>query len=866
MKCEKIYFILYSFCCLIYYIKSDIQFENLNISNKDTFIGDFIGDKFYHIIPESKNYLKNYMKITVIEKTPSSSNHAISYYQSDSSFKNRKQLSENITDTVVMWLKKEQFQKDFYLSIEFEIPSQYNITITFHKYIELNIIEQYHYYVNEENKEMNFLFRIDLTLILVSGKIIVWAKGDKKINSTLEGIDYIKHQNYNSYLIVLKYEAYYYNINLDVTGQIGDLIDVGSLMFIQMNGLNYFARFPLTTGYFYGYLKKGLLDNNCFRKKSNNLVNYKEKALAIDLEHDNIQMPISKQIINQDDYLCINLTEEYDELFYSFYYLTYNNVNYKDVFLKTILGVGIQLSIPIDYNAGFIPLKLTENFKFLSFIIQVENNEDAIIECSIYTCDNYPFCSLNSTDKKKNIPIKNFYNYYEYTFTKDELGKNYSPISKEQKLAKIRFKEKSYYSDSSIYCYVNIYNDKSYILSGINTYSPVYKLIRKEQIEKIIFYNEQKYNSYNPPRKFYIVFEKISGDISINSKNFGISITNSYSYKNYYLYYCEINSFYEGPIFLSFNITGRQDSVYSLREGLIDLKYLEKGFGLVYGLSKGNILLKFDNENDIILDIMDSFSKSSNKFINLFSPNCKIGVKNMIVDSDNEDNINFEKLNLKYGFFQEIYFKRDDSKYLNVYLEEENQNKKEECMLYINNYNIPSGNIAFNNSIYLDENFPQSFAFNKNRSLIKFEYYFVNKKNNLNIAFNLLNKGSYNIRILIEDKEKKKINKLNSNSTTTLKPKNWKDICTVQQKCNLSFTVSSDDTEEESYLQIIINTKEGKDDGPSGSKTILIVVFSIVAAIIIIGGIFIFLKFRKKSNLREEIENLPENKEGQLLS
>ena len=53
--------------------------------------------------------------------------------------------------------------------------------------------------------------------------------------------------------------------------------------------------------------------------------------------------------------------------------------------------------------------------------------------------------------------------------------------------------------------------------------------------------------------------------------------------------------------------------------------------------------------------------------------------------------------------------------------------------------------------IVLAENFPESFSFNNNFSLLKFEYYFAHIDGDINIIFNLLNKDVYTIRILIED-------------------------------------------------------------------------------------------------------------------
>ena len=884
MDFKKVLFIIYSLRFLLNYIKSDITTEKLELINEDTISDVLKGNKFYHVIPPSQ-ILSNYLKITVRESNSTKSvfgycgNHVISYYQNDSDFKERKQLSQNNTNTVVMWLNKNQYKKDFYLSIEFEKnPCEYYIDIIYNDYIELSLDEIYTYYVTEENKEMNYFYKLNSK---VKENITIFAKGDKEIISTLDGIDYVKHSNYNLYFIELKTENNDYNVYFNVTGKVGDLINVGSALLMIFNDKNFYysPSYSIINGTYYGFLKKGLIENNCFISDAF-YSNYGEKILAIALDHNYTQISFSKGILDDQHLLfCIDLDdlkEAYNELFYSFSYYTYNSDCISgDTVLNTIVGVDYILSIPFDTYIGFIPLKLTENFQFLTFSIRdirsIFNKENIISECSIYTCDNYPLCILDSNDKEKNIPIKKYNEFYDITFTKDELGKNYSPINKEQKLIIIRFKKMpSYFDNKSPEFYVNIYTEISYVFHEFKINSPSYKLIRKDQMEKIVFKTQEQ--DYYLPDRLFFVFDKITGDISIsndNSKNNEITILDKYEYKNFYLYDINLNLSDHNSFYLFFNITATKDSVYSYRHGEINLKYLKKGAGILYELTKeGNYIFKFDNKNDIIFDVMKTFSKGLYTFINLFSPNCKIGVKNMFIDSDNEEKIVFEKINLNSGFFQEIYTKDYENKYLSVYLEEGEKNKKEACMLYVNNYNIPRDNLALNYSINLNENFPQSFTFNKNRSLLKFEYYFGKLNEDINITFNLLNKGIYAITILVEDKEQKKINNIDSNTDINLKPDNWNNICTVQQKCNLSFTVLSKNEDEESYLQIVINKKEGSSDkdsssesgGSSGSKIIIIllVLLSIVGLIIIIGVIVFIISKKKKE--QEQIASWPEQR------
>ena len=768
-----------------------------------------------------------------------------------------------------MWLNKEQIKEIFYFSIEFQNPNTYSINITYHDYIELCLEEQYIYYVNEENKEMNFAFYYNY--ISIYNKITIWAKGEKELNtsiSLLSGFNYTKHSKYNSYIIQFDGKATKSKIYLKVIGKIGDIINIGSIIFNEGFGEDWYYKYNiywnyLKEEYYLGFLKKGVMENNCFYQDYSSFS--ETNILASALDHNNIEIPIVKDVFIMEDYstnwesfFCINLTNDYDELFYSIYFLNNSriNKNTKNIIFKTILGVEYSLSFPIEYSVVFIPINPTENFNYLTFSIKEPSFPSLGISTvsSIILCDKYPLCSYpNDTEKK--IEIKKFHNSFEYTFTKDELGKDYSPMNKEQKLMAVHFEITSdlHYSRSPDLL-INIYTEKSYVRYKLDSSSPVYKLIREDQTEKVIFEN-------NDDRLLFFI-EKISGEFSINTN---LSDLNVYQFNNFYIFDKNFsqNDFDNFNIYL--NITASKDSIYTYKKLEIDTEYLDSGLGLSYILkNEGNYIFKFDNGKDIILNIMEYFSKGLYKLINLYSPNCKIGVRYMIANKENND-FYFEELKIKNDFFQEIYNNYNRSKLLNIYLDEKEKNKQDLCLLLVSNYDVPSDNNASNYSIILDENSTQLFAFNEKRNLYKFSFYHGIKNEDINIRFNLLNSGKYDIRIFVEGTEKRSIKSLNSKKTINLKPDDWNNLCRAQERCNISFTVLSKNPKKESYLKIIINGKEEKDKDSSSLKTFLIIGLIIAALIIIIVIIFIILRLRRKSHLdEEEINNLPEERECRL--
>ena len=148
---------------LFYFIHTEFKIEEVSFENEETRFDNLAENKYYHIIPESLSIFSNYTKLVVRENNATSESHlnyinyAISYYQNDGTFSNRRQLSYGSLNTTTMWLKEEQIKDGFYLSIESTYSiCNYSLEIYQKNKIELLRGEQYSYYVTKENKEMVF--------------------------------------------------------------------------------------------------------------------------------------------------------------------------------------------------------------------------------------------------------------------------------------------------------------------------------------------------------------------------------------------------------------------------------------------------------------------------------------------------------------------------------------------------------------------------------------------------------------------------------------------------------------------------------------------------------------------------------------
>ena len=168
--------------------------------------------------------------------------------------------------------------------------------------------------------------------------------------------------------------------------------------------------------------------------------------------------------------------------------------------------------------------------------------------------------------------------------------------------------------------------------------------------------------------------------------------------------------------------------------------------------------------------------------------------------------------------------------------------------------------------------------FNNYVNKTKYSYYTLVKNEDIKINFVLLNKGEYEIIFFINKLDIGKKNNIEKSTLITLKPKVWKDICNdVKQACEISFDILTKNFNIESALNITVNQFGGENEDYSdaesegnknggGSNTALIAVITTISVILIIGvALLIILKFRKKGEIKEEIEKIPQNKESQLL-
>ena len=351
---------------------ANCEFLDEKINLKNNFKHKYYADRTF-LVSVPKDGYTNYLKIE-IGYLDISDEVAISYYQNDYNFKERKQLSYKFLNSTFMWLNKNQFKNDFYFSAKCKTKynCNYNLNIYKKEYAELKLGDIYTYYVTEENKDMTFLIKLNFDYESTSdiSKILVWAKGsNNNINSILEPNSFTNliNDKYQAYLLykreILKNEYYY----LKIEGNIGDLINIGSLTFDEYNICPIVIK-DLGTE-ITGFFKENIFETNCFKFIDANINSFNQFIYDFEMEKS-----IDNCIFSNDKnytLVCLNFNKiyKYDKYLYSLQYVRNkaNNDRLNYLISPLIIGKNYKISLNKGEIIGLIPTKPDIDFNFLTY-------------------------------------------------------------------------------------------------------------------------------------------------------------------------------------------------------------------------------------------------------------------------------------------------------------------------------------------------------------------------------------------------------------------------------------------------------------------------------------------------------------------
>ena len=806
----KLFFI---FIIYLSFIKANIKINDIK-SNKNYIIIQQNKTNYFSISHEQGFNNINSLKIQIIYKEKQNVHKAILYYGEDSTFTERKQISHNTQDSLFLWLTNEQIKNKFFITIDFlecseEFPCKYNLEISlFSNNIILSLGEQYSYFVTKENKGIIFIFRNNES-INKKNNLIIWAKGNKNIYTSLYSIkNYEKHSKYNVYNVKFDNsdnDFFYYNLELNATE--GDFINIGSLLFDENLTCSTIFNEEIEMT---GFLKKGIIDKNCFKMPKNNNIVYFQKVV-----YDNKEININTEKDNNNNLLyCVEIPEEYDEVFYSIYYLNDNN-NKNKIKYSSLLLYNADYYVQINKNTtvGLIPISQYENINYLSYNINPLNGK---YKFGKYICNNYPLCSFYLNYSYEEIK---YLNSFFLSFTKSNFIKNNNCISSEQNILLLK-------SDENIndnYLYINIYSEKdTTILKPDILYS---RYIRRLNNEIFLINHKNDKNL----KSIFIFIEIISGYIKFNY--FKPDKYTRFRSKNKRLYI--VYPDYQNDTNISFNIISISNSFYkiiytnnyddNIKLDMIDINYL----------------ISFTQKQTIKLNY-ETLSIDDTNFIGFYPLNCSFNITSKSIT---------KILNKKNNsLYQEIKVKnKNDNQNLYSYeISNINENDKNKtCMLCISLFKLNSMNSNILDGIILANNISQLFMFNKDNSNFNYLYLFSTTDKNLYLNLQLYDKEQYQLSLCNDEKMKYDII-----SNKTIKINNIIDLKTYcqnyQQLCNISFNIISKKILNESIIKIKVyldysKNKEDKNKEKNENESFFRLTNPIFAIILVASGLLILI-------------------------
>ena len=693
--------------------------------------------------------LPNYLKIEV---NSSYGDIAISYYERDDKFKERKQLSYG-HHKVFMWLNKNQIKNNFYFNIECDYSiCEYNISIYKNIYAELKLGEIYKYYITEKNKYMIFLINIDYKNYYKSlsdesnSKISIWARGSNNyINSKLEPNSYTNLMNdkYQAYLIHNN-EITDYKYYLKVEGSIGDLINVGSLIF---DGNNKCPIFFYNLGIeITGFFKKDILETNCFKFNNANYYSFNQIIYDFEIENSLDENKLENEG-NYFSYICLyyNKKYNYDEYLYSLLYSKSHYFSSNYLFSPLMIGKNYKISIKKGDVIGFIPRKPDKDYNYITYhvkdLLGRSTSTSYIIEC-----DKYPFCYVNKIYNPNWIGKEEF----SISYSKNEYN-NISPISKSQKILCIEG------ISSNNLINVNFYTNKNKIF--IPPQYKFYKYLRTNNEDNLLI--NIPYNSSNLPDSplAFLSLEILSGSVNINFETPKSSYLETIQDNNKKSFIFRLLQKNENLLKIKANKNSYYSIVYILEEN--NNKILKGQFNFPFG---NNFLYEIKNSSsEYFLNFKNTMSYKIYKIYFEFYPiNCRIEVENCN---------NRTKLNQYKDISYYIEKEKNESSFK---IRRLNYNNGQSCLFCASSY------FSYNSKILI-KNIPQ-YSFVKYNDEIEYLYFHSELGNDLEVTFGTNHPGnnnnaSYYIIYLINDSFKTRVNIYYNDSFITIESKKVKKYC-----------------------------------------------------------------------------------------
>ena len=842
---QELLLYIFTFSLIFPCIKSGYETVIINLDNNDI-TSDYNEAKNFYINSTNVYKMKNFIKVEIKGKTINN-DYSISYFKDEYFFKtnSRNQLSQSFSGKAFMWLNKDQMNHNFYLSIEcIRSPCEYTFNLIYEENMALSLGESYTYYVTNETEEMNFIIQGNQSQGNFTAyeenenncKISIWAKGNTKINSKLEGDYFNKNKNgFNAYL-VKNINIQKINYKFTVFGQKGDLINIGALMFNEEN----ICQTPLNNFgiEIFGMFKSDFMEKICFLISNENI---NENDNIFNLIYDYNSSVFTSELLfdsnlNKDNnyykLYCSQMENYADEYFYSF---QYNSKNYYDndkdtinIFPPLNLGTVHRNKMKKGERIGITPIKPDQKFNYLKYeTTKIKGDYKA----SILYCHTYPFCQINAGNNSELSLLEYFSSSIIYT--NNEYDSDITSISKKQNILLLKCESDNCENLNSLYMNGNNIT----LLPNI----PYHKFIKKDMEEYFIINLNNYFDDKNQNITMHINIETLSGNIKgkLYLNNTKISSYQKFRrihyFKTYYVK-AEYNREY------TLKINALSNSAYSI---VINIEKESNSSEIVI-MPQMNYRFKFQNyERFILSDLMTDNIKDLYYF-GLSPEDCKIEVNNLLNNNEQRKVIEINKT------YQDFFFINNNEQRINNQINIIKADKNEKIChidLFLYEYKILNGDL---NSIILPLNSSHIFIFNSIYKEVNYMFLHSELEKNVNINIKLFDKIDIIMSLFLNETKYQEYS-FNKDKSIELSISKVKKVCNNDiQLCKLNIILKTYNNISNSEIEININTRGNYHEDKF--KYILYTVAGCVFLIIIIVIIIIVIKNKKSANkLKEQV-------------
>ena len=776
--------ILFIISCFFSFILSKYEVDNERITSLEGCSGT--GSKSFLMDLRSASYkFDNCIDVKVIPTFGSVQMAIITSEQGDDQcLKQRQALSIQTYETIHLFLTKEEISESKYICVKClndDEQCQYDIKLASEKECELNIDEQASYSVNTKNTEMTFKFNNNKktnfrNLETVYDYLNVWVKG-KSIQSTnlkagSNNIDPINFGFGDVYLIDMsKNNEDSYVLN--VKSEEGDYITVGSLGISS----NEAKSLKVNDLEIMGFLNNNL-ETICFTYDEINYKNqdsylaqingniYTKKAFIYDeydgkiIKESSIENGIFLRhvIVDQDignQKFCIgNRGTKSKGVIFSFQFTSNENNNKNQyIFPPQLPGVIYNHFLPkgaIAIFRGMTPTKdATEiNFNMRSIKGFPDMRFDAALDFPEAEYNAERIINIRNPHHANRMTVFSFYLNDEKTMVD---FKDYNSISASQPLIVVECLEgQNDEEQKSLFCEfeTSIFSNKDRI-----------NLIEKETYSQYLLDGETDLYTINIEHEENL--HKIYLDLIVFSGDVNFEVENEESFTSAHKYYLSNKIFYSITVGdtakkIDFKVTAQKNSFYIVAYQIViegdeskNVNEIESGVNFVQSIYIGDDAdyMKYVKTSNL------KYEQGSDFLINFYSQNCQFVISRTI--GTNDDGTPKEEYFPMHDSYSQIiinstdeyYYSKDYTFRIDITGDDPSQYNKKLCMIYVSGLELSNSTEGSERTISVSEGVPQYYLFTKEYPYMKYTYFVSDINNDLVINFNLLDKGTFDIKV-----------------------------------------------------------------------------------------------------------------------